>query len=156
MKNFYLITILFSTLTQGLSGQTIGFQLNKIDSLKEKIAIELPTYSKLEKISNKTGLRFIYTKDNELKLIIVFTVDNNIAKNVEWYFSNGELIYSEQKWIDNSTGKIINNEKFYLSDGHLIAWKYTDNNFVEKDSEEFKVMDKKIVNYGELLIKENP
>lgn len=155
MKNLYFIMLLIFAITQALFSQTVESQLTKLDSLKEVITQEIPGYSKLEKINKKTGHRLVYTKGHEIKLITVFSKDKDLDKNVSWYFANGELFYSEQKWTDSSTGSLVNNEKFYLTNGHLIAWIKTDNSFVNRDSEEFKDIDKKLVDYGKILITES-
>lgn len=155
MKKYYLIIFAIFSLIQGLIGQPDTLQLDKIDSLKINTLKNLPSFTKLVKVNNETGNRIVYLKNNDLKLITVYSKDNNIEKNVEWYFSDGELIYSEQKWIDLTTGKVINNEKIYVSNGHLIACEKTNGKFVDQDSDEFKDLDKRFAEYGEKLEKEN-
>ena len=74
---------------------------------------------------------------------------------MEWYFSNGHLIYSQQIWTDIETKEVIDNQKYYLNDQHMIAWIKFENKTVDNASQEFKDMDADLVAYGIKLIEEN-
>jgi hypothetical protein len=86
------------------------------------------------------GYRYVYTKEKDLILITVYYKDpTNIDKNVAWYFHNGQLIYSEKNWTDRATKKIVETEKAYLTDEHLLAWFINDRK-EDTASKDFKKM----------------
>jgi hypothetical protein len=130
-------------------------QMLSIDNTKENIKNSIGTFTKVEKFKDETGNRYAYFKDSVLQLITVYYKEKNVDKNVEWYFSNDQLIYAEQKWTESETGKIVNNEKFYLSGGHLIVWIKTDNTKVDPSSQNFKYFDNKLGVYAEKLKQDN-
>ena len=126
-----------------------------IDKLKENIKNNLSSLKMVEKYKDRFCYRNAYFNNNDLQLITVCFKDRQIDKNVEWYFIKGQLIYSEQTWTIREAKQVINNEKFYINDRHLIAWLKTDNKPVDKTSQEFKVFESKLVEYGDELIKDN-
>jgi len=137
-------------LTQGTYAQIYNQQITDIDKARREIKNNIQNFQKIEKIRDSTGSRYVYFKEKELQLITVFCEDKNIDKSVEWYFSNGQLIYSEQIWTDTKSSKTIDNEKFYLSNGHLIAWT-KENNPVDNTSQEFKDVDVQLFTYAEKI-----
>jgi hypothetical protein len=155
MKNLYLTIIVIFSISSRLIGQTDQIQLDKTKSVKESIKKEIPSLTKIEKIKNDDGEKFVYLKNQEIVLITVHSRDKNIDKYVEWYYSKNELFYSEQTWINSSTGEIINNEKFYLLNRQLIALQNTDQTFETKDSDKFKTLNAQLAEYGSSLINQN-
>ena len=113
----------------------------KIDKSIQDIKNKLNTYKKVEKINSQDGSRFVFLKDNELKLITVKALEPNTEKKVEWYYVNGQIAFTETNWFDTKTKNNIYNEKCYFSNGHLIAWVNPQNKLVDNSSNEFKKMD---------------
>src|SRR5438045_7079970 len=97
-------------------------EIKNIDKYTSDLNINLCAFQKIEKYKEDIESRYVYSKDNEIQLITLKYTENNIEKNVAWYYSKGQLIYSEQTWVDVSTKKILDHQKFYLSDGHLVSW----------------------------------
>ena len=131
-------------------------QIADIDQMRQEIKSNLSSYLKTENINDSSGYRYVYRKDKELKLIMIEYKDRRdqgkyIDKKVVWYFSNGHLIYSEQTWTDIATGELVDNQKFYLNEQHLIAWFKFESGAVENTSQEFIDLAAELVPYGEKL-----
>jgi len=159
MKNFFLLFfLLFSQVCFSQTHenqypfvdliaieQDTAATLMNIDKLKDQIKSKIQEYQKIEKFKDNTGSRYLFVKDNQLQMVTVSFKENNIDKNVEWYFSDGQLIYSEQVWKESD--KKINQEKFYLNNNHLIGW-LKDGKKVSKRSSEFQTTEGDLVAYG--------
>jgi hypothetical protein len=144
-------TIVFFTcivLTFSVSAQTEKQTMLDIDKTINDIKSKISTFQKIEKINTNDGYRFVFLKDKELQLITVRQIEENVEKNVEWYYVNGVLIYAETIWLDSTTKKIVKNEKLYLDSEHLIAWINTENKLVDNNSSEFKTVSTELVAYG--------
>lgn len=152
MKKIFF-SILSLVLTHGVFAQMNKQQIADIDKARQEIKSHIADLNKIEKSKKENGYRNIYTKDKELILTTVYFKDQNINKNVEWYFSKGQLIYSEQIWKDDKTEKIIDNQKSYLVNGQLMAWIKMDS-IVNNNSQEFKDLGTQLVAYA-LKLKED-
>lgn len=142
--------------------QTQEQQISSIDKIKEEIKNNIATLTLTENVnvndSIGNGYRRVYRKNSELKLIQVEYKEagglgKNVSKKVEWYFTNGILIYSEVLWTDLATNKVIDHQKLYLDQTHLIAWIKLDNISVDVNSDEFKETDANLRAYGIELAK---
>ena len=153
MKQSLFAIVFTFALFQGAIAQT-DQEITSIDEASRNIRNNLTNLQKIEKPKNSEGSTSVYVGDNEIKLIVVSENDAEMIKTVEWYFSKGELIYSEQKWIDAKTGKIFDFEKFYLVKGHLINWQKSDSP-VNAKSTEFEDMETQLIMYATKLKKEN-
>jgi len=127
-------------------------QIAGIEKMKQVIVDKLDSYTKIEKYKDSISSKYYFFQDKELKLVVLKTIDNKLEKRVSWYFANGQLIFSEQIWIDDKTNRIINHEQFYTHSGHLIAWIKTDNTKEDTSSTGFKYIDKNLGAYAEELI----
>ena len=119
-----------------------------IDQATNEIKSKISSFRKIEKINNSEGSRFVFLKDKELQLITVQQIGPDVEKNVEWYYINGVLTYSETKWLDKKSQQIVFNEKEYLRNGHLIAWINSENKLVDSTRLEFKTIDTALAAYG--------
>lgn len=135
-------------LTFSVYAQTEKQTIADIDKTITDIKSKTSTFQKIEKVNTPEGYRFIFLKGNELQLITVRQIENNLEKNVEWYYVNGALVYAETVWLDNKTKKIVKNEKQYLDNGHLIAWINPEGKLVDNNSSEFKTVDTELSAYG--------
>ena len=145
---FYSLTFLL--ITTEVLAQTDA-QLTSIDKIQLEIKNNIANFQKVEKFKNNNlGYRYVYLKDKEIQLITLLAKDGSIDKNVEWYFSKGQLIYSQQIWTDTTTGKIVDNEKFYLSNGQLIAW-INGEKTIDNSSQEFKDANNQLIAYIDKL-----
>jgi len=109
---------------------------------------KMEAFYEVEKIISEHGNKFVYLKDKELKLITVKAIEPTIEKNIEWYYVNGVLTYSETNWFDIQSKKLVKHEKQYLNNGHLIAWVNPENKLVDNASSEFKNLDAELNAYG--------
>ena len=135
-KHFFFLLAIFSMM-QGFA-QSDSVRIIDIDKTIQEIKNDT-TIHMVEKAKEQGGgYRHAYIKDKELKRTTVYHRDQNTDKSVEWYFSNGQLIYSEQIWTIIKSQKIVDDEKFYLADGHLFAWIKMNGKYVDKDSKQFK------------------
>ncbi len=151
MKKYLLIILTSFAIIQGVYSQTDKQQIANIEKATKEIKSNISNYQKTEKIKDSSGNRYVYKDGNELKLITVYFEDNDANKNVEWYFANGLLIYTQQVWTDRKTNKVVNNEKCYLNSGHLIAWT-KDDKLVDVTSDEFKMVSIDLQAYEKELI----
>lgn len=162
MRKYFTILLSALLLNIAAQAQTDKQKISSIDKIKEEIKNNLPTLTLSENLSVNdsigNGYRRVYRKNAELKLIQVEYKEagglgKNISKKVEWYFSNGTLIYSEVLWTDLSTNKVIDHQKLYLDDTHLIAWIKSGDVSVDANSKEFKETDANLRAYGMELAK---
>ena len=169
MKNNFLAIATILLLTQGTysqsepkpKGDIVGLlvksdeeQITSIDKITQEIKANLSSYTKSEKVKDNSGYSYVYTKQNELQLIVAFYKDKDVDKNVEWYFRYGRLIYSEQIRTDKATNKIVDNEKFYLDNEHLFAW-FKSGKKVDVNSPEFKKTADELTAYADKLRADN-
>jgi hypothetical protein len=160
MKRYFVFALASLSLTYGAYSQSDAQQIDDIDKLRQEIKNNISTYQKTEvecDTTGSTGYRYVYKNGSDLKLIAIEYKDKRdpgkyIDKKVEWYFSNGHLIYCEQVWTDIPTGKIVDDERFYSNDQHLIAWIKSENEKVDSTSQEFKDVDAQLVAYGNKLV----
>lgn len=150
MKKYFITSILFITFISGGFAQADQQQISTIDKTRREIKGDMPNLQKIDTIRNNAGSRDVYSKDKELKLVIINAKDNehNINKYVEWYFSGGHLIYCEQHWTNFVTGTIVNSEKFYLSGTQMIDWIKTGDVHVDASTDGYKNMQATLLAYG--------
>ena len=151
MKNYFSILILSFALTQSVFAQTDKKQIIDIEKAIQDIKNNIGSFQKIEKYNDNSGHKYYFVKDKQLQLVTVDFQDDNINKKVEWYFSNGKLIYSEQIWTDTKSKNIIDNERFYLSNDKLISW-IKESQAVENNSREFQDTNTQLALYGEKLL----
>jgi len=157
MKRYFVFALASLSLTYGAYSQSDAQQITDIDKLRQEIKNNISTYQKTVVINDTNGYRHVYKNGSDLKLIAIEYKDRRdtgkyIDKKVEWYFSNGHLIYCEQVWTDIPTGKIVDDERFYSNDLHLIAWIKSETGKVDATSQEFKDVDAQLVAYGNKLV----
>jgi outer membrane lipoprotein-sorting protein len=136
------------TLTFSVYAQTEKQIMADIDKTITDIKSKINTFQKIEKGNTSKGYRFVFLKGKELQLITVRAIEENLEKNVEWYYVNGVLVYAETIWLDSKTKKVVKNEKTYLDNGHLIAWINPDGKLVDSNSSEFKTVETELTAYG--------
>ena len=56
------------------------------------------------------------------QLISIDVKEDGVNKFVEWYFKDGQIFYSEQIWTEEKTGKRLDHQKAYYSEGNLSLW----------------------------------
>lgn len=166
MKNFILFFLIFISIQSCLYSQTsfdldpllisndTAQQIREIDKFKDNINLNINNFQKIEKYKDSLNFRHVYLKDNVLQLIKVQHKVGSIIKNIEWFYLNNQLFYTEANWVDTITNKNINHAICYLYNDHLIAWINNDNKFVNSKSAEFKDYEIKIATYGKALFTE--
>jgi hypothetical protein len=127
--------------------------LAKIDIIKNSIEQNKATCLKTEK-TDSSGSKYIYTKNHVLQLVMVDYKEQDIDKKVEWYFSNRTLVYVNQTWTNLISKKIVDNEKVYLNNGHIIAWLDSQNKEQEADADKINAYDLLLAAYADHLVKE--
>ena len=151
MKKYFLTIITSFAITQGVHSQIAQQQIAYIEKETKEIKNNITKYQKIEKQDSLGNSNCIYKNNGELKLKKVYYQDTDANKNVEWYFANGELIYSQKIWTDKKTNNVIENEKCYLNNNHLIEWTKNGKS-VDSTSEEFKRVSADLPAYGISLI----
>ena len=148
MKTCFFLLVASLIFTKSFA-QTDSLQIADINKIKQEIKDSVPTFQMIEKATDPGGgYRHAYLKNNSVVLTIIYHRDQNIDKYVEWYFSGGQLIYSEQIWTNVKTGKIVDNEKFYLVGGRLFAWIKMDGSAINKSSKQFRDFDSGLETYA--------
>jgi hypothetical protein len=150
MKTIITFLTLFSW-KLNVNAQTAKEIMLEIDKATIEINSNLKTYNKIEKNISSDNYKNIYFNNKELKLISIKATESSLEKNVDWYYIDGVLTYSETNWLDINTKKTIKHEKQYLKNGHLIAWINSNNNNVENTSSEFRSLETELTTYGEKL-----
>lgn len=144
-----IITFLtFFSWTLSIYSQTKTQTMLDIDKVTNEIKSKLNTYTKTEKNLTESAYKYIFLNDKELKLITVKTIESTIEKNVEWYYVNGVLTYSETNWFDIISKKRVKHEQQYLNNGRLIAWVSPEDKLVDITSLEFRNLDTELNAYG--------
>ena len=151
MKQIISLITLFILFSNGILAQSTEKDLERIKVTIDQIDNEKSTYKLIEQFKNSEGSRYSYVKNGELKKVSINTQHENLNKKVDWYFDNGKIIYSEQKWVD-SENKVVNNEKIFLSENQIIAWIKTDGRKVDKESQEFIDAELKLIDYANSLM----
>jgi hypothetical protein len=154
MKRTIVAIIIGFLCMQGMSAQTEK-QISAIDKQWQKIKSNINSFTKEVKVENNTGYRYVYSKGKEMQMITVSYKDQDVDKKVFWYFVNDKMIYSEQTWTNTTTGKIVDNEKFYFDNERLFAC-IKDSKFVDTASNDFKKADSELVSYIVKLKEDSP
>jgi hypothetical protein len=150
MKTYFFTVWLSLGLAQVIFAQTKQQQIADIDKARQGIKNNIESFQKTIELSDSSGYNYVFKNDKELKLVTIYHKDANTDKHAEWYFLNGQMIYAEQTWADNKTGKSVDNEKFYFSGGHLIDM-ISNGKTIDANSKEFTHADESISAYGEKL-----
>jgi prepilin-type processing-associated H-X9-DG protein len=140
------ITSLFIT-------STIFSQSSSIADIDEHIAqmrSELHSYQKIEKIKTDSTSKDIYLMDGEVQIITIVE-KGKIEKHVEWYYTNGILLYTETNWtVTSSQGNMLNH-KTYHNNGAMIAWLDGENSFVNASTTKYKQFEKAVNEYSKKI-----
>jgi hypothetical protein len=127
----------------------------KIEKVVADIRSKSGAFKKAELFRDSTGTRSAFLKGKELVMVRAEMVDHHVVtKKIEWYFSNGHLIYCEQLWTVISSGHEMNHEKLYLVNDKLIEWVKTDGKPADPNSNDFKETGFYLAEYGRVLKKE--
>jgi hypothetical protein len=156
----YLAILLVIVISLGVFAQSKSTDKAELKAHIEKqaeiIKRDLNSYSKSEMSADSAGYRWHYFKGNELKLVHVKYTRNETEMNVDWYFNNGELIYSESIWTNTQSGKLVQNVKAYLNNGQLFEGESSLIGKIEPGSKEFKEMEDGLKDYAKKLKEEKP
>ena len=165
MKKYFFVMATILLFIKGVYSQTNVLdgvyiksdeeQIVTIDKMVQEIKTNLNSYTKSKAFKDSISSSDFFLQDNELKLVIVKTNDENIEKRVSWYFADGRLIFSEQVWIDNKTNALIDHEEFYQGMGRLLAWIKTDKTKEDPSSKDFKYVKEGLLAQAERLIDES-
>jgi len=152
MKKTLLFILMLLGLTPALFSQNETQQIEVIDKITQEIKNNIANYQQTKHVDDSSGYSYSYKKGSELKLVMLLSKDRepgiSIDKNAEWYFSDGHLIYAEQKWVDPVTNAIIDSQKIYLDTTHMIQWIKSENQIVERTSQEFMNVEGELLAYG--------
>ena len=180
MKKYILAIVTVLTLTQNTFSQTnsnieaalediTGFELllrteeqliTDIEKSTAEIKNNIGSYKKIVKngamATSSVGFREIFLKEKDVQLI---TLNNtNVGggqQRVEYYYAYGQLIYVEQTKTDFDVVSKKSIEKFYVNNGHLVAWFNSDNKLIDTSSADFKALDSELDAYAMSLKKES-
>lgn len=161
MKTFFLtfvsIFLLYNTaysqaVLDGVYVKSDEELIDNTDKLKRAIKANLGSYKKTEKSKDKTESRYIYRRDKELRLITIHS--ENKAQHLdyakEYYFYNKHLILAEVTTTENTSNNILDNEKMYLDNDHLLIW-FVNENKVDPASDKFKKAAKEVNDFAAQL-----
>jgi hypothetical protein len=158
MKKISLL--LFASLFVVLNSlsQTNSTQIKRIDRLVKNIKSNIEFFEKVEVLNNELNSKTIYKDGLEIKLITVTALENinedKVKKEVEWYFLNEKLIYAHQKWINQTSNKIIDEQQSYLNGEEMFSL-IKNNTAIKEESNTFKETELGLVAYGKKLIEDN-
>jgi hypothetical protein len=145
MKNFILALAIVIAQTTVCFAQDYN-QIADIDKKVMEIKANIDKYRMKVKKSGDSSIRITtttYRDKSVIKMITLVYKDNNLDKKTEIYYSNGQMIFHESIWTD-SNGKIVNDEKSYLQNHHLIKWIAGNGKEVDQNSNDFKWWDNQL------------
>ena len=126
-----------------------------IDEIRAETLSKINSYQKSyekEVVDNDSvGFQYVFKQDKKLKLVTLVVMDGDVEKRVSWYYDQGQLVFTDQIWINNVTNEITSHQKCYEDNGHLIAMINTDNQPIAATSDEYKYVDKELGSYGAKL-----
>lgn len=125
-------------------------QIKDIENICENIKGNMDNLARIPVFRDSLSFRDVYLQDNQLQLVKIQHIEENIEKNIEWYFFAEKLIFAESNWISKETGKTVANMKCYFSNSHMIAW-INDNKYMNSGSEEFRQREKQLINFSKTL-----
>lgn len=128
-------------------------QIMAIDKTKDEIKGNINSYKQVERKADSTGYDRGYFLKDELQLVTTYYKDTATEKHAEWYFQNGQFIFSMELWLDVKTKDTIDYERFYLSNERLIAWFKFDQP-VDRNAVVFKKLNVRMSDYVAVLKKE--
>jgi hypothetical protein len=143
MKKIFAVIIIICALIQGVYAQAEKKQITEIDKIVFDIKNNMNSYRKIlnetdsiikSENSNSNLTETAFKKGKELVLIEYIDLYGHM-KSADYYFNNGQLIFINIINRDNSY------EKAYFNDNKLIA-KFRNENEVDKNTEEFKQIEK--------------
>jgi hypothetical protein len=143
MKTFLLALAIVAIQTTVCFAQDDN-QIADIDKKVTEIRANIDKYRTKVKTSGDNTIRITTTTHRDKRVIKMVTLlykDNNLDKKTEIYYSNGQMIFHESIWTDTN-GKIVNDEKSYLQNHHLIKWIAGNGKEVDQNSKDFKWWDK--------------
>jgi hypothetical protein len=157
MKKFFiLITLFFVRNIYAQMAPTLEKsdpQIIAIDKTVGDIKNNINSFRKVERKADSTGYDRGYFLKSELQMVATYYKDTATEKHGEWYFENGQFIYSTELWLDVKTKDTIDYERFYLRNEHLIAWFKFDQP-VDRNTVVFKKLNVRMSDYIAVLKKE--
>jgi hypothetical protein len=148
-----LLSLVFAHVTYSQTDK----QIAETDKIVNDIKNNRANYQQTKIVEDSISYIYIYKKDTELKLEMMNYKDRRydnryIDKKVDYYFSNGHLIFVEQTWTDILPNKVVDNQKMYLDEKHMLAWIKNQNETVDVSSKEFKDIETEALAYGIKLV----
>lgn len=146
---------LFSILICMMFGQLCA-QNEQIEAVQEKVdAIRENRQEllRLKRVETVSAYYYIYYEAKAVKLIESMQLDEGLEKKVDWFFDNGQLLYTETRWEKPETGVLVHSEKTYHVDGKLIFWE-KEGESLDSSHEEYLDTEKNLKNYSERVLRE--
>jgi hypothetical protein len=151
MKRIILTIVTVFCLTIGIKAQTEQEQMITIDKQKTEIKNAINTYRKVVRFKDSLSYKYVYLKNKDLQMVNIWVKTDSLNKDVEWYFVNGKLVYSEQIWKSIKTNKVVDHKQFYLNDDKLFVGIGTNGKRIDPASKEFKEAMEGLAKYAEHL-----
>jgi hypothetical protein len=147
---YFIASIVTLFFIEGVYAQDVPQQndarIAAIDKIKDEIKNKIDSYQKKEKYKDSTGYRNAYYNGDELQLAVTYYKDSASEKHGEWYFQNGQFIFSVKLWTDVKTKDTIDYERFYLINERLYAWFKFDNP-IDRNTVVFKKLNFRMRDY---------
>ena len=142
---FFITVVSFAEKTDPVADLTISV---------EQIEKNLVNYEVDTIFSDSLSSQISYTdKKAQVEVVMVQLVDvaSRTFKTVKWYFKAGELIHTEQKWVDFTSQNVVNLEKTFWWKRQLIQWTKTDGSTADPNSYSFLEFRNALLNYSDKL-----
>ena len=117
----YVCSLLIALLCLTIS-HVLKAQPSKLSEQKRWIKEHIGDFKKVVTFKDSKAEKIIYHTDSIAQLISIEMKEDGIHKFVEWYFKDGQIFYSEQLWTEINTGKRIDFQKAYYTEGMLSLW----------------------------------
>lgn len=122
---FFFVEVLSAQADKaGIDGQVVAIQK------------ELKNCKRDEQVRTANAFREVYSREGQICMVRVRSLENDTDKEVTWYFKDSKLIYCETIWVD-FRGIVTFSESHYLSENQLVFW--VENSYeIKPETDKFK------------------
>ncbi len=138
MKRITIVAVTFFLILNGVKAQqTDQGLMTNIDKQRQEIKSKMSTYRRVVRFRDSLSTKYYFYQGKELQMVTIWVKAGTVDKNIEWYFAAGKMIYSENNWKDRVTGKVTENQHYYLKNEEVFVWIKTDGSRGDATSKEF-------------------
>jgi hypothetical protein len=143
MKTLTFVILFFFPISLLLAQDNTNNTIVEIERNVFYMKTGIDSFEKVELEKTPNSHKYVYYNKSE-PLIISFQKREKLEKDMDWYYFDKVLIYTETNWQDTTSGKILYTEKTYHHNGALIAWLNSESTFVDSNTPEYKSLERRL------------